>query len=702
MPYLTKTPLLLGASLTALIASGALAQDDGRVTFLGAITLEGTENPTSPLDGPVATASATTKTSTPILETPASVSVIPLAQIVAQGATNLAEALGYTAGVVTENFGGDPRFDSLYLRGFNLENDKFLDGLRLMRSTQYPTSAPSFELYGIERVEVLKGPASLLYGAGTPAGLVNFVQKRAQADGDFTELGFSLDSKGSWAVYGDANRVVDDRFAYRITAKASDTNSDVEEIDNERGYLGISASYALGDMTELEVMVSYHSDAPHSPTGVPGAMIGVVDLDDLRAFNFGDGAINMSDRTMGTLSFGLTHDFGNGWKLNNTFRYTSHDWDYNSVYVSGGTATEATRGVIEQRESFDSIGTDLRLSGEVSTGAIAHKLTFGLDAMKLTESAYTGFSNLDPIDITVPVYGLTYGAPWYTAQKDIEVTQVGVYAVDEMSLGNWRATLGLRHEWSDQSGQNVTNFGNTVLDREDDATTGHASLGYVWDNGVAAYLAYGTSYLPQPGADIDGNPLNPTLGKQWELGVKYAPTEMDALFTAALFDLRETDRNTTVTEGGLTGFRQIGEARIRGLELEGIAELAEGWTVKAAYTYTDTEVLAGANAGTSLKNVPEHSASLWVSHDFAGRFDGLTLSGGLRYTGSRWGDDANTTRLEPVALLDLGASYDWENGLVGQLNISNVTDEAYVAGLGSFATYIGDGRTVQASLGYTW
>ncbi len=170
--------------------------------------------------------------------------------------------------MVTENFGGDPRFDSLYLRGFNLENDKFLDGLRLMRSTQYPTSAPSFELYGIERVEVLKGPASLLYGAGTPAGLVNFVQKRAQADGDFTELGFSLDSKGSWAVYGDANRVVDDRFAYRITAKASDTNSDVEEIDNERGYLGISASYALGDMTELEVMVSYHSDAPHSPTAL--------------------------------------------------------------------------------------------------------------------------------------------------------------------------------------------------------------------------------------------------------------------------------------------------------------------------------------------------------------------------------------------------------------------------------------------------
>ena len=695
--------LLIGASLVALSASGVLAQeDDSRETFLGTILVEGGANPTAPLAGSVATTSATTKTGTPIVETQASVSVIPRAQIEAQGATGLAEAVGYTAGVVTENYGADPRFDSLYLRGFNLENDKLLDGLRLMRSTQYPTSAPSFELYGLERVEVLKGPASVLYGAGTPAGLINMIQKRAQASGDFTELGFGLDQQGSWQVFGDTNRVVDDRFAYRITTKSSDTNTDVEEIDNRRDYLAVSASYLLTDMTELEVMASMHADAPQTPTGVPAAMVGVVDWDTLRSFNFGDPAINQSDRQMRTLSFGLTHDFGNGWKLNNTLRYTSHDWDYDSVYVSGGTATTATRGVIEQRESFESIGTDLRLSGEAATGGITHKLAFGVDAMRLTESAYTGFSSLAEIDITAPVYGASYGAPWYTAQKDIEVTQLGIYGVDEMSFGKFRATAGLRHEWSDQSGQNVTNYGTTDLTRKDEATTGQISLGYVADNGVTSYLSHATSYLPQPGADIDGNALEPTRGKQWELGVKYAPSAFDGLFTAALFDLRETDRTAAVVEGTLTGVRQIGEARIRGLELEGVAELAKGWTVKAAYTLTDTEVLSGDNAGTALMNVPDHAASLWLSHEFGGKLQGLTLGGGLRHIGSRFGDIANTTRLEAVTLVDLGASHEWENGLTGRLNISNLTDEAYVAGVGYAATYLGDGRTVSASLSYKW
>ncbi|QLH16642.1 TonB-dependent receptor plug domain-containing protein (plasmid) [Paracoccus pantotrophus] len=136
----------------------------------------GLKTPSAPLAGRVVRSLAITKTGRPILATQSSVSVVPRAQIEEQGATNLSEALSYSAGIVTGNYGGDPRFDSLFLRGFNLENDKFLDGLRLMRATQFPTSAPVFELYGLDRVEVLRGPALVFYGAGSPAGLVNMVQ----------------------------------------------------------------------------------------------------------------------------------------------------------------------------------------------------------------------------------------------------------------------------------------------------------------------------------------------------------------------------------------------------------------------------------------------------------------------------------------------------------------------------------------------
>lgn len=704
---LTRT-FLTGASLLSLLSSGALAQDgDGvRDTFLGTLVIEGDENPTAPIAGAVAKSSATSKTGTPVLETPSAISIVPRAQIIAQGATNLAESLAYSAGILAETYGADPRFDSLYLRGFNLENDKFLDGLRLMRSTQYPTSAPAFELYGIERVEVLRGPASVLYGAGTPAGLVNLIQKRAQADADFTELGFGFDTNGAWSVHGDANRVVDDRFAYRLTVKSGNAKTDVSGIDNERAYLGLSASYALTDATELEFMASHHDDAPISPTGVPNGFVGMFDPAGLRSFYFADPSVNDSGRKMTTLGFGVTHEFDSGWRLNGSFRYTDFNWTYHSMYISGATGTSVGRGIITQDERFDSLAFDLRLAGSATTGAVDHSLTLGLDAQKFDEQAYTGFSAATALDYAAPVYGgLTIGAPWYTADKTVEAQQLGLYALDEMALGNWRATLGLRHDWTEQSGGNVTNFGSTDYSRKDDATTGHASLGYVWDSGLAAYLAYATSFLPQPGLDIDGAPLKPTHGKQWELGAKYAPAGFDGLFTAAVYDLTETDRNTTVTKtvtgGTLTGTRQIGRAEIRGLELEGVAELGQGWTVKGAYTYAATEI-TGDNDGNELANTPRHAASLWISHAFQGGLAGLTLGGGLRHIGSRWSSDANTGMLEAVTLVDLGGSYAWQNGVELRVNVTNLTDKAYVSAVGYSSSYHGDGRVLAAKLSYTW
>ena len=703
--------LMMGVSLFALNAGNLAAQepeDDGRATFLGTITIKSGTNPTAPLDGVVATTAASTKTGTPLLETQSSVSVVPRDLIEAQGATNLAAALNYSAGIVAENYGGDPRFDSLYLRGFNLENDKFLDGLRLMRSTQFPTSAPSFELYGLERIEVLRGPASVLYGAGTPAGLVNMVQKRAQADGDFTELGLVFDSNGSASVYGDANRVVDDRFAYRVTAKAGNSRTDVNEIDNERAYLGLSASYALTDRTEIEFMASLHDDAPISPTGVPDSFIGVYDAKTVRDFYFGDDSVADSDRKMTTFSFGLTHEFDNGWKLNGTLRHTDLDWTYHSMYLGGATGSLVDRGIITQIEEFRALAADIRLSGEVETGAATHRLVFGIDAQRHKETAYTGFSSSTPIDFLNPAYGgLSVAAPWYVADKTVDATQTGLYALDEISLGNWRATLGLRHEWTKQSGWNRTNYGDTDFARKDEQTTGHLGLGYVWENGVAAYLSYATSYLPQPGIDIDGNALRPTHGKQWELGVKYEPAGFDGLFSAALYDLRETDRNTPASKvvggGTITGVQQIGEARVRGLELEALAELDGGWTLKGAYTYASTDILIGTNQGNDLANTPRHAASLWLSRSFEdGQLAGLTLSGGLRHIGKRYSSDANTMELESVTLVDLGASYEWDNGLVGRLNIANLTDKAYISAVGLNSAYYGNGRNLQASLSYKW
>ncbi|EPX87395.1 Outer membrane receptor [Rubellimicrobium thermophilum DSM 16684] len=197
-----------------------------------------------------------------------------------------------------------------------------------------------------------------------------------------------------------------------------------------------------------------------------------------------------------------------------------------------------------------------------------------------------------------------------------------------MAWGHWRATLGLRHDWTHQSGGNATTFGDTDFGRDDEATTGHASVGYAFDNGPFVYLAHATSFLPQIGTDVDGNPLRPTRGRQWELGAKWQPSALEGLFTAALYDLTEYNRTTVVGPGYPAPVAQTGEVNIRGLELEGVAELGAGWTLKGAYTFADSRI-SGDNDGNELANTPRHSAALWLAHEIQGGImEGLTLSGG--------------------------------------------------------------------------
>ncbi|OCX66531.1 hypothetical protein BFP70_04725 [Thioclava sp. SK-1] len=699
MPQTSKLPLLLlSASALALQIGAAHAQED---IALAPIVVEGQADPTAATPGYVATTSAATKTGTPILEQQGSVAVITRDAIEDQGASNIAEALGYTAGVVTENYGNDPRFDSFYLRGYDLQNNVYLDGLRLQRSFRPDYGAPSFEIYGVERAELLKGPASVLFGAASPAGVLNLVQKRANLVDTSTQIGTSFDNNGSAAVFADGNRVVSDTFAYRLTGKLSNTKGEVEEFDNPHGYLGIATTYQPTDNTTVQVLGSYQKDEPKAPTGVPNSFVGEYPDDALRGFYFADTSADDSDRSMANIGVIIDHDFGNGWSVTNSTRFSKFTWDYGTLSVGTPTGTMVPRSYLTQSEDTWSLTTDTRLQGQMQTGAVEHNLTLGLDARRFSESALTGLSTASGIDYANPSYGnVTIGAPWYTADKNVDVTQVGLYALDELELGNWRGSLALRHDWNRQRGQNVTNYSTSDLDRDDSETTGRVGLGYVWDSGVSSYLSYATSFAPQADTALNGKLLKPTKGKQWELGAKYEPTGFDGFFSAAIYDLTETNRNSNVMIGGVSETVQVGQANVRGLELEGVAQLAQGWTLHGAYSYADSRIDSGENAGNALSNTPDHSASLWLSYHIAqGMFDGLTLGGGLRYIGERWADNANSQTLDAVTLVDLGVSYDWM-GATARLNISNLTDKAYVSAVGFQSTYYGDGRTVAASLTY--
>jgi iron complex outermembrane receptor protein len=706
--------LMLGTSALALSAGVATAQD---AVDLGEIIIQSEEDPTGPVVGYAAGTTASTKSGRSLLETPSSVTVVTTDQIEDTAANNLSEALGYAAGVVTEAYGADPRFDSISVRGADLQNQIYLNGLQFSRSTRPNYGAPSLDLYGMERVELLRGPNSVLYGAGSPAGLVNLIQKRAQFDGDTTELGLHADGNGSYYVFGDANRVVDDRFAYRIVGKAGNRVLGIDEYDNPGAYLGFAAKYQATDATTVEFLLSYQDDDPDSPSGVPNGLVGTRSDEDLRDFYFGNEALEYGDRKVLNLGAQVTHTFDNGWRLVSNTGVTKFDWSYSNLSVGGVTGTDVARTQLLQDEDVTSYATDLRLEGSALTGDVLHNLAFGIDASRFEESALSVFYyGQDSIDFAAPDYSpitpVRDGASWY-ANKNVTVEQVGIYASDEIEYGNWRAGLALRHDRNKSEGQSNTLYtvpgsggtpGTVDLTRDDSATTGQASLGYVWDNGVSAYLSYGTSFQSFAEPGDTGTALDPTTGEQWEVGAKYLPATLDAYLSASVYQLEEKNRPVYVQNGaGVRAYDQVGKSRIRGIELEGRANLADGWSVTGGYSFTDSEIIGGDNNGNELGLTPKHTFKLWASKEIqGGPLAGLTVGAGARFIGERYAFNANANQLDSVTLLDAAVSYDFDDGTELQVNVTNLTDEAYVSSVGYFSTYYGDGRTISATLSKKW
>lgn len=697
-----RLSLLAGASLAAL-AQAVSAQSTADLYDLGTIVVDGDAAPSDPVPGYVArNAQTATKTGTSLLETQQSVSVVTGEQIEDQAATSLGDTLGYTAGITAQPFGTDPRFDAPTIRGFNGGNAQYLNGLRLLREQ----GAPSFEVYSLERVEVLKGPASVLYGAGIPGGVINQIQKRAQLL-DFGEAGIGVGDPKATEAFVDMNRALSDSFSARVTAVTRDSEEEIEDLTNTRGYLGVATRWTPSDATTLQFLGSWQRDSPITPAGIPETMIGEEDDEDLREFYAGDPSDDESDREMLNLGFELDHEINPDWTLETNFRHQSFDWDYTGFYVNGAVGDTISRGANITSEESITNNLDLRLTGHAVTGAVDHALLFGMDLRRYEIRQSTGFAYADDISFSDPSYGgANLTAPWYVESEDTQLDQIGIYVQDEMSFGNWRASLALRHDWTEQTGTSYTNFaGTSDIDQSDEATTGRAGLSYVTDSGVATYLSYTTSFDPVIGANNAGETFDPTEGEQWEAGVKWEPLSFDGFLSAAVYDLTQRNLTAGVTDSnGVGDTAQIGEVRSYGLELEGSADLAGGWNIRGQYSWNETEVIDGDNEGNELPNAPHHNASLWANYSFASgtALDGLRLGGGVRYIGERYSDPGNQYEMDDVTLVDLQAAYAFTEDAELSVNVSNLTDEAYVANCGSFGCYYGDGRTVQARMTYKW
>ncbi|MFT4176919.1 MAG: TonB-dependent siderophore receptor [Luteolibacter sp.] len=683
-----------------------------------------------------------TKVNTPILETPQSVSAVTRADMDSRGVQRLTDAVSYSAGVVPEFQGMDSRVDTLNIRGYDtggFTNNIYLDGLRGPAGSQW--NRTQFDTFGLERVEVMKGPSAVLYGQVSPGGLINAVSK-LPTENPFNRVGFQVSSHDTYQGTFDVNgKTALDNVTFRIVGLARTGDAEVDHTELNRYFIAPSLTWNITDRTTVTFLSQFQKDEggatyqflPQTGTLHRGDG-GYIDTSTF----LGEPEWNDYDRTQFTLGYQFAHEFNEVLTFRQNFRYTYLESEYRSMVGRGTDANAAgnfARRAIRGTGETDAFAVDTLLEGKFTTGQVNHTLVGGLD---FTQSDWEGLrlvnANVPAINIYNPIYTsgisstLKGSHAWQNGgDQDVTERQIGLYLQEQAEWGKWRGTLGLRHDWYDIDNVTVSGTGadfngnggtttKTSIDGKTESTTWRAGLLYLFDNGVAPYASYTTSFdsAPYTSLDINDRPLSqPTEAEQFEVGVKYKPAD-NMLFTASVFELTEENRMVRV-QPTPARYSQIGEARIRGAEVESRIELFHGFDLIAAYTYLDSEVTKSAVSdaaakGNRLPAVPEHLASLWLNYSFSqGPLDGLTLGSGVRYVGNTFGDSANLYKVPSYTLFDasigydLGKALDSLRGASVRLSASNLGDKRYVASsTAPGAAWYGSGRNVSLSVNYEW
>lgn len=670
------------------------------------------ETATGPVKGIVATRSATgTKTDTPLIETPQSVSVITADRIKQQGATTLSDALGYTAGVQGNAYGVDTRFDWLKIRGFDAYLPGFfVDGMLARNNNTW--AVWKVEPYGQERIEVLKGPPSVLYGQANVGGMVNVISKRP-LDEPLNEVEVRFGSHDRLETAFDFSGLAsqDGTLLYRLTGVVLDTDTQVDFTDQQRVYIAPALTWRPDRNTSLTLLGQYlkEDDVPNigflpaQGTLLPNAPYGRIP----RSFFTGEPGYDKFEVDQWSIGYLFEHRFDSVWQVRQNLRYRENDVDYKTVYGVGSSGgTTLNRWAFTSLESAKAFTVDNQLQADFVAGGIKHTLLAGLDYQNNRFGQRSGSGAAPSIDIYNPVYGaaaITDPPLYFDAETTLR--QTGLYIQEQAKLDHWVVTLGARYDFAETEVDH-RQFASDA-EREYEAFTWKGAILYHAPNGLAPYYSYSESFFPSTTVDWDtGAPFDPETGQQHEIGIKYEIPGIRSLFTLAAFDI--TRQNYITNDLGTFKPRQAGEIRSRGVEFEGSAELAPGIDLVAAYTWLPTfEITKSSNTdevGKREATVPEHTASLWLHYKLQdGALAGFGFGGGVRYIGETFGDTANSARMRvpDFTMFDAAVDYEIDDSWRFAVNMRNLTDEiTFTCDDGT--CYYGEGRTTIASIRRRW
>jgi iron complex outermembrane recepter protein len=734
------TRLLLSSASLALgvaLAGPALAADPATAAAADA------DKDTIVVTGAMQKAeSAATKSPLPLAETPQSISVISADDISRLGLANLNQSLRYVAGVTPETRGASAElYDQFMLRGFTAP--VYLDGLKQFASTTGYAS-PQVDVSRLDSIQVVKGPASALYGQSSPGGLVAMTSKLPL---DQAFYGSAAATYGTYNLYrfdADVGGKLNDAIGVRLYGSAN--GADTQQYYGSRARQTISGAVTakLDDRTTLTVLAAYSHDPKNGNySGAPASGTLFYNVNGKVSTQYADGEPgDFFRREQVATTYILNHDFGGGWKFRAAGRYQQVTSNLGAIYESGlqtglsdiSQQTTSSRGSYATHETLNNYTFDNQLTGRIVTGPLTHDIMVGVDRQTGHSTEAAAFGSANDMSIFAPVYG-TQAVPQTPAQAGavtnylVSQGQTGIYGQDAISYGGLRVLLSGRQDWAATWSQTV---GSAPAVQKDSKFTGRVGVLYKTDLGLAPYASYATSFEPQSATLATGGLAKPSMGKQWEAGVKFQPNGSPILITAAWFRIEQSN---VVTTNPITYLAtQSGKVRSEGFEIEANAPLPGGFNLRGAYSHQrvrnvaddDVRNIGGGQIGAgdggltlnvdwtarkgALKSLNLGVGMRHVSRVYAGVLDPSQTYVNSGYT------DYNTANYHQYytpayTLFDASLRYDLSNldqrmkGLTLTVNVTNLFDKKYLTSCYMYPDYdawcwYGQRRTAQGTLAW--
>ena len=646
-----------------------------------------------------------TKTDTPLLEIPQTVNVVSRQVLDDQFTLTIPEALRNVGGV---NTGGTYRdYDIYSIRGFFGTGFTYLDGLLVDRQSVFQE-----EPFDLERVEVIQGPASVLYGQNPPGGLVNLISKKPQKT-NFTQ---TIVGGGSFDLVEtgvDTNAVLNKSGSVygRVNVLWRQFGNFTEKVDpSERLLIAPSLTLELTRNTRLTLLGQYYHDWREIAYPLPAAGTVLPNINgDLSIFrNVGepDAYPNTADNWRTQLGYQLEHHFNDILTFRQNVRASLNESKFRGVYPSFLDADQRTlnRFVYTNLQRYTTLGADTSLLANFNTGPnIQHTALVGVDFYYLHEVTKGGFGSIGPIDIFKPVFGSKpFGIAPFSSQVT-DANQTGIYFQEQVKFFDRLSIVGGgRGDFVD----NDVNQRLTSTESQGNESAFSPRIGVVYEilpKQVSAYFSYSESFLSQPGfLGAGGGQVEPERGTQYEIGAKAELFGGRLSSTVALYQIYRTNVPTADAANPAV-YVVTGEQRHRGVDFNTTLGLVKGWDLIAAYGYVDARVTEDNTLPVGVRplDVPEHTFNIFTKYTLqTGPLQGVGASIGYRYQTKMAGDSANTFYLPSFGVLDLGAYYE-RGRFRAQVNVTNVTDERYYSGAFN-QVYVqpGDPIGVRSSVGW--